>query len=114
MKTPKPIDFLILVFILVLSFFLMSQKSKPGGDVVMIEADGTSFEYSLRENKVYQVEGPLGITTVEVKDGQVRIIDSPCSGKTCINQGWSSPIVCLPNKVIVTIENYGEFDAVSE
>ena len=54
----------------------------------------------------------------------MRIIDSPCPNKTCVAQGWHNPLVCLPNKVMITIESDGgagavveqggEFDAISE
>jgi hypothetical protein len=53
------------------------------------------------------VEGPLGNTTIEIKDRKVRITDSPCNNKLCIKQGWitSGSIVCLPNRVVVTVGN---------
>ena len=66
---------------------------------------------------MYTVEGELGPTTFEIKDGRVHITDSACPNKTCVAQGWHSPLVCLPNKVIITVKSEGgevEFDAISE
>ena len=61
---------------------------------------------------------------IEIKDGRVRITDSPCPNKTCISQGWHNPLVCLPNKVMISVEGETsvkaggsqevELDAVSE
>lgn len=110
----RPLDFLVLAIVLVSAIVLMLNTSVSKGEVVVIDADGKRYEYSLKKNNVYSVEGPLGFTEVEVNDGKVRIIDSPCPGKTCVEQGWTSPIVCLPNKIVVTVLDYGEFDAVAE
>ena len=56
-----------------------------------------------------------------LKNGKVRIVDSACPNKDCIRQGVGGTLVCLPNDVIITIENAdsetdgakGKFDAVS-
>lgn len=114
MKTVRPLDFFILALIILAAAFSFHYFSTQNGERIVIDADGQSYEFSLTENTTHQVQGPLGITTIEVLNGKVRIVDSPCPGKNCINQGWSSPIVCLPNKVIVRVEAHGEFDAIAE
>lgn len=114
MKVFRPLDFLIFAAIISLSIFSLKKANPQKGSIVHIHSEKGDFQYSLDKNAEYKVEGPLGETIVQVKDRKVRIIDSPCPGKTCISQGYHSPIVCMPNKVIVSIENYGEFDAVSE
>lgn len=114
MKSIKILDILILALIIFAAAFSMKKSVSPEVAVVMVDADGESYEFKLSENKIHNVQGPLGTTSIEVKDGKVRIIDSPCPGKTCINQGWTSPIVCLPNKVVVRVIDYGEFDGYAE
>jgi hypothetical protein len=53
------------------------------------------------------VEGVLGTTTVEIKQGNVHVLSSPCENHICMNTGWiSNPgqiIVCLPNEVVVRL-----------
>jgi len=53
------------------------------------------------------VEGILGTTIVEVKQGRVHVLSSPCENHICMNTGWiSNPgqiIVCLPNEVVVRL-----------
>lgn len=114
MKKIRPLDFIILASIIVFAVLSIKKSAKINGSRVLAQADGDTYEYSLDKDGIYKVEGALGYTTFEIKDKKVRIIDSPCPNKTCIDQGWTSPIVCLPNRVIITIQDYGEFDAVSE
>lgn len=114
MKTLRPLDYLFVIVILGLGIFLTGKNISQKGSVVKVNADSRHYEYSAKENGIYKVGGPLGITTFEIKDGRVRIIDSPCPNKTCVTQGWHSPLVCLPNHVIITLEEEGEFDAIAE
>ena len=114
MKKLRPLDFVFAGIVLGLGIFLTIKSFSQKGSIVTVNADGNRYEYSARQDGIYSVGGALGITTFEIKDGRVRIIDSPCPNKTCINQGWHSPLVCLPNTVIITLEAEGEFDAISE
>lgn len=118
----RPIDILIFLILTGCGIFLTvssMNKAAQKGERISVNANGVRYEYSASKNGTYTVEGELGPTTFEIKDGRVRIIDSPCSNKTCVIQGWHSPLVCLPNKVIITVESEnlqrgGGFDAISE
>ena len=61
----------------------------------------------LYQDRFLDVEGKLGISRLEIKDGKIRFISSPCDNKQCIHQGWiqqSGEIVaCVPNTVSVRI-----------
>jgi hypothetical protein len=53
------------------------------------------------------VAGPLGDTVVELRDGEARVLASPCTNQLCIAAGavrshgqW---IACMPNKVLISI-----------
>ncbi|MCQ2591330.1 MAG: NusG domain II-containing protein [Treponema sp.] len=112
----KPCDFLILFLVIIVSCFLIftSSAKQTKGSTVKVQANEKTYEYSLEKDSVYELQGLIGATTIEVKNNQVRIIDSACPNKNCIKQGTSTPLVCLPNKIIVTVENYGDFDAFSK
>ena len=114
MKKLRPLDLFFAIAITTLGIFLTVKSFSQKGSVVKVNADEKHYEYSAKQDGIYKVGGPLGITTFEIKDGKVRIIDSPCPNKTCVNQGWHSPLVCLPNNVIITLEEEGEFDAIAE
>lgn len=91
--------FILLILISTFSFI-------AGGDEVMIDTDGGKYIYPLSEERTVSVNGPLGETTIEIKDGDVRIIDSPCPNKTCLSMRLASnSICCLPNHVLITIIN---------
>ena len=117
MKTFKPgfkvLDIFIFVAILVAGIFLSKNSLTKKGSTVRFLSDGIEYEFQMK-NGTYKVEGAIGITTFQIEDGKVHIVDSPCPNKTCVEQGWTSPIICLPNKVVITIANYGDFDAVAE
>ena len=114
MKKVRPLDLIFASGIIGLGLFLTVKSFSQKGSVVKVNANGRLYEYSAKQDGIYKVGGPLGITTFEIKDGRARIIDSPCPNKTCVNQGWHSPLVCLPNHVIITLEEEGEFDAIAE
>ena len=100
-----PIDILIIFLIAAAGIFLIVRGLGQKGSRVLVNAAGVKYEYSVSQNGTYTVAGELGPTTFEIKDGRVRITDSPCPNKTCISQGWHNPLVCLPNKVMITVEN---------
>ncbi len=118
MKKILPADIAVLVLVIALSVFFTRKNASKTGDKVSAVADKVRYEYSAKKNGIYTIQGTLGATTFEVKNGKIRILDSPCPEKKCVAQGWASPLVCLPNGVIITLENaaprIGEFDAVSQ
>ena len=118
-----PLDILIILLAAGCGIFLTVRSARAQrGARICVNANGVQYEYSASADGAYTVQGELGPTTFEIKDGRVRITDSPCPNKTCVAQGWHSPLVCLPNKVIITVEGEGgkdtakgvEFDAISE
>ena len=120
----KPLDILIILLVVAGGVFFTVRGAVRKGSRVSVNANGVHYEYEATANGVYSVVGELGETSFEIKDGRVRIIDSPCPNKTCVAQGWHNPLVCLPNKVMITVEGEGragtgaeqggEFDAISE
>lgn len=99
-----PLDILIIFLIAAAGIFLTVHSLGQKGSRVVMNAAGTRYEYSAELAGTYTVPGELGPTTFEIKNGRVRIIDSPCPNKTCIAQGWHNPLVCLPNKVMISVE----------
>lgn len=106
-----PFDILIIILMAVAGIFLTVRGLGQKGSRVVVNAAGVKYEYSASQNGTYSVAGDLGTTTFEIKDGRVRIIDSPCPNKTCINQGWHNPLVCLPNKVMISVEGEADMKA---
>jgi hypothetical protein len=94
---------------IVLIIFLAGPKNASADASVHITAEGAEYTVvPLNEDRTINVPGPLGKTTVEIKGGRVRVLDSPCPNKICISQGWiersGETITCLPNRVSITVK----------
>lgn len=62
---------------------------------------------SLATDQQLSVNGDLGNSTLEIKQGKVRFIASPCKTKVCIHSGWINSsgqiLACLPNGILVEL-----------
>lgn len=114
MKNIRAFDFVILACVAVFATYCLRTSMNFKGDKIQVKAGDNLYEFSLAQDGIHEVEGPLGKTLIEIKDGRAHIVDSPCAKKTCVKQGFSNPLVCLPNKVIVTVEESEGFDAIAE
>ena len=102
--------FLILCILSVAGLFFM-REVLPSRETVEIDVNGKpAYVFSLDEDRIIQVQGSLGQTTVEIRARRVRIVDSPCPNKLCISQGWirTGSVICLPNNVAVTIGGHAD------
>lgn len=86
---------------------------------VHIRGDQGLWIYPLDENRLLSIAGPIGQTVVEIREGAVRVLSSPCPEQSCVRTGPAARagqwIACLPNRVLVTLEgrDRGAPDAVS-
>lgn len=66
----------------------------------------------LGENQQLTISGSLGDSVLEVRDGKVRFVSSPCRNQVCVHQGWASHsgelLACLPNRIAVVLEGLGQ------
>lgn len=78
------------------------------GAVAVITVDGEEYaRLPLDTDTVLTVSTDYGTNVVVVKDGKVFVSEASCQDKICINTGNASEmraIVCLPNKLSVSIE----------
>ncbi len=106
MGKPSHLDIIILILLAMLLVPLWASLDVGGGSMVSIHADGGQWLYPLDQDRTVEVEGPLGVTTIQIEDGSARIISSPCPTRSCMRMEASmSPesLVCLPNRVSVSI-----------
>ncbi len=83
----------------------------PAAARIVIQVDGKEkYSFPLYEkgrNEYLDVQGVNGITRVHLEEGRVRVEESACPDKICVNTGWTNslakPIACLPNRVIVKV-----------
>ncbi len=78
---------------------------------VSIQANGQDYLYPLDQDAEFSVSGPIGETTIQIRNRAVRVVSSPCRDKICIAAGWLSHsgqwTACLPNRVFVRVEGGG-------
>jgi hypothetical protein len=75
----------------------------------VIQGSSGRWIYASGAGGVFAVPGPLGDTMIELKDGQARVLSSPCANQTCVSSGaihthgqW---IACLPNRVMISVDS---------
>ena len=112
--TPFDRKLLIVVAVLVaLSFSLLFRQS-DGARVVVSADDRIVFVAPLDKDQRVELDGPLGVTVLQIENGGVRVINSPCSQKICIGMGEARNtgdlLACVPNQLVISIEgnNDGE------
>jgi hypothetical protein len=113
-------DFFIIVVAVTLIVFLFSRFyfSRPAEQQVKVTGRSSQEYYGLKEDRVVEVEGPLGITRVIIENGEVWVEESPCREKICMRMGkikrTGDQLICIPNRVVVELEGDVEYiDAVS-
>lgn len=91
---------------------------KEGEGALFVEVQGPLPDgkrylavYPLSEDRTFSVEGREGEIRGEIKDGEVRVVFSPCKNKVCAlspplrSEGeW---IACVPGEVIIRIAASG-------
>ncbi len=79
------------------------------GESALIFAAGQAQpqRVSLYTPQTLHVKGFLGNSVIEVADGRVRFIASPCQTKQCIHAGWLQHrgdfVTCLPNRISIEV-----------
>ena len=108
-KKKYRLDIIVIAAILLvsLSLLLIVTLSKEEGSVVVVEIDGTTVAtYPLDENAEYSLNGGSNVLVIE--DGVAYMSYSNCPDHTCEKTGKiryvGQTIICLPNKIAVTIK----------
>lgn len=104
----RRIDIIVIASLLLLSLIvlLVISLAKKEGAIARVEIGGEIVgEYPLDVNKEYSLNG--GTNVLVIKDGAAYMTYSECPDHTCERVGKikfvGETIVCLPNKVSVTI-----------
>jgi len=106
-------DIILIAVILAVAVVLLIVTGSHGTEgsyvSVMLQNDEIA-RYSLSNDGIYAING--GTNTIEIKDGKVRMIEAQCPNHLCVHQGWigleGQSIVCLPNKVTVSVCGTGD------
>lgn len=76
---------------------------------VVTYRDKEVLRIDMSRNANYTVKGTLGDVFIEVKDKRIRVEKETSPYNICSIQGWvqyaNVPITCLPNHVVIVIQN---------
>ncbi len=80
--------------------------------------DQTAIEYPLHTDKIISVQGSLGSSMIEIKQGKARFIHSSCRNQFCVFHGWLSIVgdstACLPNRISIRLKgSISPYDAIA-
>ncbi len=121
-KSTTLADRLLFLFLTVVSIsgIFYAREALPQGNDVIIEINGKpAYSLPLDINRSVSVNGPYGVTEIEILDRKVRIREAHCPNRICVKEGWVSRgiIVCLPNRIVVIVgggnERHRDIDAIT-
>jgi hypothetical protein len=106
-------EFLVIAAILALAagfWFSSNGGAKPIGTTALLTYGDSSetLRIPLDTDKTYDVDTGYYTIHLQVKDGRIAFVDSPCPDHTCESFGWLNRegqwAACLPAKAMLTIE----------
>lgn len=108
----KKHDFLLVGIVLAaaLLFFLVRNMLIEPGNVLEITVDGETYgTYSLQEDQTIEIGGG---NICRIEGGEVSMIWADCPDQLCVHQAsvgeHGGNIICLPNRVVLSVGGYEE------
>ena len=115
----KKMDLILVLTVVILAiggFLLYNVLGQKEAGSVVVEVDGEVYgEYQLHENQEVFINDT---NVLHIENGEANMYEAECPDQICVKHVSISKngetIVCLPNKVVVTITEAaeGELDAV--
>lgn len=120
----KPADIFILLSACLLTAWLYAvfwfDNAQQGeADSLLIQfADNDPLEYTLSKDKIITIQGHIGPSLIEIKQGKARFIHSSCRNQFCVFHGWltvaGDTTACLPNRVSISLKGtINDYDAIA-
>lgn len=102
---------IVVILLIALVFIILNRINAKDKVMVSVKdaSDKTLLTFNINEDNYYTLQGDYGTFNIEVKNGRCRAIDVECPNQICVHTGWISidnpvPIICLPNNLIVSID----------
>lgn len=114
-------DFILIGIVLVISisFFLvfkLNESDKKVANVYYEDKVVLTIPLNDNETNEYKVKGFNGDVIIETLNGKIKVREEKSPLHLCSKQGYISnsyeSIVCLPNKVVIKIEDSESLDAI--
>jgi len=100
------------------SFWLSNGQTGEAETLVVQYADKSPVEYPLEEERLITIEGAIGDSIIEIKQGKARFIHSSCRNQFCVFHGWltiaGDTTACLPNRISISLKGQlTDYDAIA-
>ena len=106
------IKLILFLVMIIATFFIFNRFNNNKEKVANVYYQNDLIKtISLSIDGKYSVNGDNGEVLIEVKDNKIRVIQENSDKNLCSKQGYSEIIVCLPNKIVIKVEN-NELDGV--
>lgn len=110
--------FLIFIFLVIACSFLILQYlcARDGAKVVVMQDGEVLCEFMLTDvykgEGAFRIESKAGYNLLEINAGHASVIEADCPDGLCVKQKAISKhgesIICLPHKLVITIEGEEE------
>ena len=91
-------------------------KDNSNNEILVYYEDKIIKRINPNIDNTYTVEGYLGDVVIEVKDKKVRVKEETSPYHLCSKQSFISnsytPIICLPNKIVIKFSQKEDIDEV--
>ncbi|MDO4976638.1 MAG: NusG domain II-containing protein [Eubacteriales bacterium] len=98
-----------LLLIAAISLFIMKVQQKEGA-IIVVTIDGQEYgRYSLAEEQEISIQGDDFVSSLSISHGKADMTEADCPDQICVKHKPvchdGETIVCLPHKVVVTVES---------
>lgn len=112
-------DRIILALAIVLLVWLYKyywlDKSQLADYALIFVDNQAPLRIKLQSAQQIHIQGRLGPSIIEITEGGIRFLTSPCRSKQCIHRGWLSAsgdfAACLPNRVRIELHSVAKTTA---
>lgn len=113
----KLISLLLVVIIFIFGLFLLFRNNSSKNALVYYEDELVlKIDLSLKGEHEYKVVGYNGEMVIKTMNNKIKVEEENSPLHLCSKQGWIENsyevIVCLPNKVVIKIQDKEEIDTV--
>lgn len=109
--------YLLIILAVSYPFFNRSTGDKESSEIELIINRKTVSIFNRAIDSIYS----FGNFSIEIKNGQARVVNSSCIDHLCEKYGWLDSlshdrVICLPNKMILKnrVLQDSEFDDITE
>lgn len=109
--------YLLIILAVFYPFFNRSTGDKESSEIELIVNRKTVSIFDRAIDSIYSFNN----FSIEIKDGQARVVNSSCIDHLCEKYGWLDSlshdrVICLPNKMILKnrVLQDSEFDDITE